>query len=193
MFTTTVLLVSHDNSLLDAVTQVGRSVRNCEIESCTSIAEAMTVLSQRDVSLGLVHVAKPEDETVETLAKALKYPIDFFYGVEAGVDTFDCVSPTRLGRNGSFYTKNGRMIIKNAQFVDDHTPIDADCECYTCQHHTRAYLAHLFREDEMLGAALGSIHNLYFAVQLVARIRQSLLDGTYEELKEITLRDFYEK
>lgn len=64
MFTTTVLLVSHDNSLLDAVSQAGRSIRNCEIESCTSVAEAMTILSQRDVSLGLVHVAKPEDETI---------------------------------------------------------------------------------------------------------------------------------
>lgn len=118
-------------------------------------------------------------------------PIDFFYGVEAGVDTFDCVSPTRLGRNGSLYTKGGRMNITNAKYADDHSPVESDCGCYTCKNHTRAYLSHLFREDEMLGAALGSIHNLYFAVNLVERIRQSLLDDTYEELKEVTLQDFY--
>lgn len=120
-------------------------------------------------------------------------PVDFFYGVEAGVDTFDCVSPTRLGRNGSFYTPDGRMIIKNAQYIDDHTPIDKECGCYTCLHHTRAYLAHLFREDEMLGAALGSIHNLYFAVHLVERIRFSLLDGSYQSFKKKTLDQFYAK
>lgn len=120
-------------------------------------------------------------------------PVDFFYGVEAGVDTFDCVSPTRLGRNGSLYTKLGRMNIRNAKYVDDHTPVDADCGCYACQNHTRAYLCHLFREDEMLGAALGSIHNLYFAVNLVERIRLSLFDGTYSELKEKTLKEYYKE
>jgi len=120
-------------------------------------------------------------------------PIDFFYGIEAGVDTFDCVSPTRLGRNGSLYTKNGRMGIKNKEYVDDHTPVDKDCSCYTCTHHTRAYLAHLFREGEMLGSALGSIHNLHFVVSLVEQIRCSLLDGTYDALKEKILRDYYQK
>ncbi len=120
-------------------------------------------------------------------------PVDFFCGVEAGVDTFDCVSPTRLGRNGSFYTKNGRIIIKNKQYIDDHTPIEEGCGCYTCLHHTRAYIAHLFREDEMLGSALGSIHNLYFAVNLVERIRLSLFDGTYSALKEKTLHDYYKQ
>ena len=118
-------------------------------------------------------------------------PIDFFYGVEAGVDTFDCVSPTRLGRNGSLYTKDGRMNINNAKYTDDHTPVEEGCGCYGCLHHTRAYLAHLFRDNEMLGAALGSIHNLYFAVNLVERIRLSLLDGTYETLKDMTLKNYY--
>lgn len=120
-------------------------------------------------------------------------PIDFFYGIEAGIDTFDCVSPTRLGRNGSLYTKDGRININNAKYKNDHTVVDDSCGCYLCTHHTRAYLSHLFREDEMLGAALGSIHNLYFAINLVERIRKSLLDGTYEELKEITLKNYYKE
>jgi queuine tRNA-ribosyltransferase len=138
-----------------------------------------------------VNAILPEDKPRHLLG--IGEPIDFFYGVEAGVDTFDCVSPTRLGRNGSFYTKNGRMNIKNAKYIDDHTPIDEECGCYTCLHHTRAYLAHLFREGEMLGAALGSIHNLYFAVGLVARIRRSLLDDTYEAFKIKTLEAFYKE
>jgi queuine tRNA-ribosyltransferase len=120
-------------------------------------------------------------------------PIDFFMGIEAGVDTFDCVSPTRLGRNGSLYTRFGRMNINNAKYAKDLLPPEKDCGCYTCLHHTRAYLHHLFAEDEMLGAALGSIHNLHFAVDLVARIRASLLNGTYEELKSRVLSDFYKQ
>ncbi len=120
-------------------------------------------------------------------------PIDFFYGIEAGVDTFDCVSPTRLGRNGSLYTKDGRMNINNAKYKDDQSVVEEGCGCYLCVHHTRAYLAHLFREDEMLGAALGSIHNLHFAINLVENIRKSLLDGTYEQLKTKTLSGYYKE
>ena len=118
-------------------------------------------------------------------------PIDFFYGIEAGVDTFDCVSPTRLGRNGTLYTKDGKLNINNAKFVTDLAPVESDCPCYTCTHYTRAYLAHLFREGEMLGAALGSIHNLHFAVNLVHDIRQSILDDRYDAFKESVLSRFY--
>lgn len=138
-----------------------------------------------------VNTILPEDKPRHLLG--IGEPIDFFYGIEAGVDTFDCVSPTRLGRNGSLYTKDGRMNINNAKYKDDHTPVEEGCGCYLCKHHTRAYLAHLFREDEMLGAALGSIHNLYFAINLVENIRKSLLDGTYEALKEKTLKGYYKE
>lgn len=131
----------------------------------------------------------PEDKPRHLLG--IGEPIDFFYGIEAGVDTFDCVSPTRLGRNGSLYTKDGKMNINNAKYVRDLTPVESDCPCYTCTHYTRAYLAHLFREGEMLGAALGSIHNLHFAVNLVHDIRQSILDDRYEEFKASVLSRFY--
>lgn len=138
-----------------------------------------------------VNTILPEEKPRHLLG--IGEPIDFFYGIEAGVDTFDCVSPTRLGRNGSLYTKGGRMNINNAKFTDDHTPVEADCDCYVCKHHSRAYLHHLFNEDEMLGAALGSIHNLHFTVNLVENIRRSMLDGTYEALKERTLKDYYKE
>lgn len=136
-----------------------------------------------------VNTILPEEKPRHLLG--IGEPIDFFYGIEAGVDTFDCVSPTRLGRNGTLYTKDGKLNINNAKFVTDLTPVESDCPCYTCTHYTRAYLAHLFREGEMLGAALGSIHNLHFAVNLVHDIRQSILDDRYDAFKESVLSRFY--
>ena len=113
-------------------------------------------------------------------------PEDLFMGVENGVDLFDCVTPTRLGRNGTIYTKDGKMIILNAEFKTDYRPIEDDCECYTCSggRYTRAYIAHLFRGKEMLAGTLASIHNLHFLVHLVANMRQAMLDGTFESYKE---------
>ncbi len=111
-------------------------------------------------------------------------PADLFLGVENGCDTFDCVAPTRLGRNGAFYTNKGRIIILNSEFREDLSPIEKDCACYACKNFSRAYIAHLFRAKEMLGPTLGSIHNLYFIVNLVKKIRQSILDGNFTEFKE---------
>lgn len=114
-------------------------------------------------------------------------PIDLVLGIENGVDTFDCVAPTRLGRNGALYTARGRMNITNAAYARDLGPIEEGCGCYTCAHFTRAYLAHLFRADEMLAGTLASIHNLYFLIHLVGRLRQALLDGRFEEEKQKVL------
>ncbi|MEI6345918.1 MAG: tRNA guanosine(34) transglycosylase Tgt [bacterium] len=110
-------------------------------------------------------------------------PVDIFEAVENGCDTFDCVAPTRLGRNGTIYTKHGRVHIENAQYREDMRPIEDDCACYACQHYTRAYIAHLFRADEMLAGTLASTHNLHFIVNLVDRMRKGIEDGTFFELK----------
>lgn len=117
-------------------------------------------------------------------------PEDLFMGVENGVDLFDCVAPTRLGRNGTIYTKNGKMIVMNKQFRDDFSPIEKDCRCYTCKNYTRAYVAHLFHGKEMLAGTLASIHNLYFIVNLVKKIRQSILDDSFFEFKEEFLKGY---
>ncbi len=111
-------------------------------------------------------------------------PEDLFMGVENGVDLFDCVLPTRLGRNGTIYTKSGKIIIMNTKFRNDFTPIEEDCECYTCKNYTRAYIAHLFHGKEMLAGTLASIHNLYFLVNLVKNIRQSILEDRFFEYRE---------
>jgi queuine tRNA-ribosyltransferase len=118
-------------------------------------------------------------------------PIDLFGGIENGIDTFDCVTPTRIARNGSLYTRNGRINILNAKYVQDFGKIDGNCVCYTCKNYTPAYLSHLFRAKEMLGATLASIHNLYFIVNLVKEIRQSMIEGTFFEFKESFLKNYY--
>jgi queuine tRNA-ribosyltransferase len=117
-------------------------------------------------------------------------PEDLFMGIENGVDLFDCVAPTRLGRNGTIYTKNGKIIIMNTKFRNDFTPIEDDCECYSCKNYTRAYIAHLFHGKEMLAGTLASIHNLYFIVNLVKKIRQSILDDNFWEFKDEFLKGY---
>lgn len=119
-------------------------------------------------------------------------PIDFFLGVENGCDTFDCVAPTRIARNGALYTKDGKINIKNSEHRTAYEPIETDCGCYTCENYTRSYLAHLFRSDEMLGGTLASIHNLYFINKLVADIRTALLGETFFEFKEQFLKKYYQ-
>lgn len=118
-------------------------------------------------------------------------PADLFLGVEYGIDTFDCVAPTRQARNGALYTLDGRINIGNARFREDFTPIDAECDCYTCQHYTRAYVNHLFKADEILGATLSSIHNERFVIRTVDQIRQSLIDGTFYDFKRSFLARYY--
>tara|TARA_B100001245_G_scaffold221880_1_gene193582 strand:+ start:489 stop:1697 length:1209 start_codon:yes stop_codon:yes gene_type:complete len=118
-------------------------------------------------------------------------PDDIFACIENGADTFDCVSPARVARNGALYTTQGRVNITRAQFANDYTPFDADCDCYTCQHYTSAYLHHLFKSDEILGKTLATIHNERFIVRLVDTIRTSIAEGTFFAFKEKFLGDYY--
>jgi len=117
-------------------------------------------------------------------------PEDLFSGVENGVDLFDCVGPTRIARNGTLFTKNGKINISNAKFVNDFDKIEDDCYCYTCQNYTKAYLSHLFRAKEMLGATLASIHNVYFITNLVKKMRQAIIDGNFVEYKKEFLDNY---
>lgn len=114
-------------------------------------------------------------------------PEDLFNAVEQGCDLFDCVIPTRLGRTGTLFTKYGKINITNAKYRDDHTPVSEDS---ICKNYTRAYLAHLFRTNEILGATLASQHNLHFLVTLVDNMRKAILDGTFKEYKEEFLKTY---
>lgn len=105
-------------------------------------------------------------------------------GFSRGVDMMDCVLPTRIARNGTAFTKKGKLVVKNAIYKDDFRPIEEDCDCYTCKHFSRAYIRHLINANEMLGAELLSIHNLYNLVKLAKDCRNAILDGTFKEFKE---------
>lgn len=118
-------------------------------------------------------------------------PADLFLGVEYGVDTFDCVAPTRQARNGALYTLDGRVNITRAEFKIDFSPIDDQCDCYTCKHYTKAYMNHLFKSDEILASTLASIHNERFVVRTVDEIRASLKDGSFREFKKQFLTRYY--
>jgi queuine tRNA-ribosyltransferase len=118
-------------------------------------------------------------------------PNDIFAAIENGIDTFDCVSPTRVGRNGSFYTYEGRRNIAGAGYRQNFSPLIKDCQCYTCQNYTVAYIRHLVKAKEMLGATLLSLHNEHFIIKLVDDIRDSITAGTFHDLKRDWLQRFY--
>ncbi len=111
-------------------------------------------------------------------------PEDLFLAAEYGVDTFDCVLPTRNGRGGTVFTRHGKIHLKTAPYIEDFTPIDASCGCYVCTNFTRAYVCHLFRAKEMLGPMLAALHNMHFLVRLVDDIRQSILDDRFAQFRE---------
>ncbi len=117
-------------------------------------------------------------------------PEDLFSCVERGIDTFDCVAPTRLARHGSLYTHDGRLTITNAAYRADPAPIEPGCHCPTCQAFSRAYLRHLFLAEEILGYRLATLHNLHFILRLVAEIRRGIATGTFPELKRAFLERY---
>lgn len=118
-------------------------------------------------------------------------PDDFFAAVENGADTFDCVNPSRVARNSAVYTADGRFNLLTAASRRDFSPIEEGCDCYTCAHYTEAYLHHLFKAKEMLGATLATIHNERFTVSLVDRIRASIAAGEFDAFKAEFLGRFY--
>ena len=118
-------------------------------------------------------------------------PDDLFIGVENGADTFDCVAASRVARNNAVYGLDGRFNISVSAFKNDFSPIDESCGCYTCKNYTKAYLNHLIKAKEMLGATLLTIHNEFFIVDLVAKMRQSIINGNFFDFKEEFLGRYY--
>ena len=108
-------------------------------------------------------------------------PEDIVAAVAQGIDMFDCVMPTRNARNGMLFTRHGDLKIKNAQYRMDTSPLDDQCPCYTCSNFTRAYLHHLHRLNEILGARLNTIHNLYYYQQLMGELRAAIEAGGFAD------------
>lgn len=116
-------------------------------------------------------------------------PDALFEGVEKGIDMFDCVHPTRIGRNGTAMTTYGTVNIKNAGNKENFEPLDAECECYTCKNYTRAYLRHLFKANEILGLRLMTYHNLHFLINTMKKIREALAEDRFLDYK----KEFFNK
>ncbi len=110
-------------------------------------------------------------------------PLDLVEGVARGIDMFDCVLPTRNARNACVFTSEGRVVIKNARYARDDSPLDPACTCPVCRRYTRSYLRHLFVAGEMLGAILATQHNLYFYLDTFRKVRQSILSGEFADLR----------
>ena len=116
-------------------------------------------------------------------------PDCFFEGVQRGIDMFDCVLQTRIARNGTALTSRGKIVVRNAEYARDFSPVDPECDCYTCRNFSRAYIRHLLKAGEILGGTLLSIHNIHFSVRLMRQIREAILEDRFLELKS----DFFEK
>lgn len=150
------------------------------------------------IAIGGLSVGEPKEKTFEMLEVVVPLlprdkprhllgvgaPLDFFEGIRRGMDIFDCVLPTRMGRTGALFTRKGRINIRNARYARDPRPVEEGCTCYTCQNFSRAYLRHLFKAEEILAPRLATLHNVHFMVNLVKSIRQSILDGTFSSLRE---------
>jgi len=141
-----------------------------------------------NTAVGWVNHILPEEKPRHLLG--IGDPLDLFDAVEEGCDLFDCVAPTRIARHGTLYSPHGLIHIANSPYRNDFSPVIDDCRCYTCTNFTKAYLGYLFRAREFLAYTLASIHNLYFIVNLLKKMRQGILDGNFLELKENFLRNY---
>ena len=153
-------------------------------------------------SIGGLSVGEPKDKMYEMLdALAPHYPEDkarylmgvgspdcLIEGVIRGIDMFDCVLPTRIARNGTAFTSQGKVVIKNGEYKEDFSTLDPECDCYACKNFTRAYIRHLFNTDEILGAQLLSIHNLRYLIHLMDQIKIAIRENRLLEFREEYLK-----
>ncbi len=112
-------------------------------------------------------------------------------GVIRGVDMFDCVLPTRIARNGATMTSRGRVVVRNAKYARDFSPLDPECDCYTCRNYTRAYLRHLIKSDETFGIRLTTYHNLYFLLRLKEKVRQAIREDRLLDFRDRFFEEYY--
>jgi len=158
-------------------------------------ATRTTELGFPGYSIGGLSVGEPKALMYEMLERVLEHlpedaprylmgvghPEDMVEAVRRGVDMFDCVVPTRYGRNGTVFTFSGRLAVRNAAFAEDFRPIDETCACYACRNFSRAYIRHLINTDEILGIKLTSLHNVYFMVSLLRQMRRAVADSSFDQ------------
>ena len=165
--------------------------------------EALLEIGFDGYAVGGLSVGEPQEKMLQVLEKVVplmpssspRYlmgvgtPQDLVEGVARGIDFFDCVLPTRHARTGSLFIGSGEITIKNAQYAEDDRPLDPECGCYTCRHFSRAYLRHLFMAKELLAVRLNTLHNLYYYLTLMKRMREAIENDSFEKF----YKGFYEK
>ncbi|MCX7273041.1 MAG: tRNA guanosine(34) transglycosylase Tgt [Burkholderiales bacterium] len=163
----------------------------------------LTDIGFHGYAIGGLSVGEPKEDMMRMLAhtaprlpaQAPRYlmgvgtPEDLVAGVACGIDMFDCVMPTRNARNGWLFTRFGDLRLRNARFRDDQRPVDETCGCYACRHFSRAYIHHLQRVDEILGARLATVHNLHYYLSLMADMREAIATGHFDEFRRQFAQD----
>ena len=166
-------------------------------------AKEITAIDLPGYAIGGLSVGEPKDMMYEVLDYTVpllpedkpRYlmgvgsPDDLLEGVLRGIDMFDCVLPTRIARNGTAMTSQGKVVVRNASYAEDFTSLDPECDCYTCKNYTKAYLRHLIKCNEILGARLLTIHNLHFLLKMMENVRQAIKEDRLLDYK----KDFFEK
>ena len=168
-------------------------------------AEEIIALDFDGYAIGGLSVGEPKELMIESLNETAPYlpddkpryimgvgtPDYLIESVQAGIDMFDCVLPTRLGRNGGGMSHNGYFTIRNARFFDDFSPLDSECDCYVCKNYTKSYIRHLIKSNEILGFRLLTWHNLYFLIQLMENIRKAIEENRFETYADDFLKKYY--
>ena len=167
-------------------------------------AKELAALDFPGYSIGGTSIGEPKDVCLRMIEDAIRYlptnkprylmgvgSLDYILGgIERGVDMMDCVLPTRIARHGALMTSQGRINIRKAQYKEDFTPLDPECDCYTCKHYTKAYLHHLFMCNEEFGKRLNSIHNIRFLIKVVEGARKAIQEDRFKEYEEEILRKY---
>jgi queuine tRNA-ribosyltransferase len=167
-------------------------------------AETISEMGFDGIALGGLSVGEKRNLTVEMISHTVDFvdkqkplyvmglgdPIGILEAINCGIDMFDCVLPTRISRNGSAFTRLGKINIKNAKFSEDFKPIDELCNCYTCRNYTKSYIKHLFKSREILSSILLSIHNLYFIFDLVRNSRNAISNNNFTDFKNNFLKNY---
>ena len=167
-------------------------------------AKELAALDFPGYSIGGTSIGEPKEVCFKMIEDAIRYlpedkprylmgvgSLDYILGgIERGVDMMDCVLPTRIARHGTLMTSQGRINIRKAEYKEDFTPLDPECDCYTCQHYTKAYLHHLFLCNEEFGKRLNSIHNVRFLIKVVEGARKAIQEDRFKEYEEEVLRKY---
>lgn len=194
--------MTRKQSLLFGIVQGGLSLKNRKysLEQVTSVDLPGYALGGFSVGepIELMHDLVPQIAPLMPRNKprylmGVGTPLDLILAIDGGIDMFDCVMPTRVARNGTLYTWFGKISIKRNEFREDNSPLDAECDCYTCRNYSKAYLRHLFLSGEILGSRLNTIHNLHFYMALMQKAREAIEQKKWKAFRDFCISRFTKK